>query len=47
MKIAPTTILFKSVYSAEPNATRSRRHKPQDVAYKESEVNRMLAEGII
>ena len=32
---------------AKPIATKSRRHKPQDVAFMESEVNRMLAEGII
>ena len=47
MKIAPPTILSKTVYSAKPIATKSRRHKPQDVAFMESEVNRMLAEGII
>ena len=47
MKIAPLTILFKTVYSAKPIATKSRRHKPQEVAFMESEVNRMLAEGII
>ena len=46
-KIAPPTILSKTVYSAKPIATKSRRHKPQDVAFMESEVNRMLAEGII
>ena len=47
MKIAPPTILSKTVYCAKPIATKSRRHKPQDVAFMESEVNRMLAEGII
>ena len=47
VKIVPPTILSKTVYSAKPIATKSRRHKPQDVAFMESEVNRMLAEGII
>ena len=47
MKIAPPTILSKTVYSAKPIATKSRRHKPQDVAFMVSEVNRMLTEGII
>ena len=47
MKIAPPTRLSKTVYSAKPIATKSRRHKPQDVAFMESENNRMLAEGII
>ena len=47
MKNAPSTILSKTVYCAKPIATKSRRYKPQDVAFMESEVNRMLAEGII
>ena len=47
MKIAPPTILSKTVYSAKPIGTKSRRHKLQDVTFMESEDNRMLAEGII
>ena len=47
MKIAPPTILSKTVYSAKPIATKSRRHKQQDIAFMESEVNRMPAEGTI
>ena len=47
MKIAPPTILSKTIYSAKPIATKSRRHKLQDVSFMESKDNRMLAEGII
>ena len=47
MKIATPTRLSKSIYSAKPIATESRRHKPQDIAVMESEVNRMLADVII
>ena len=47
MKISPPNILSKSVYSTKLIATKTRRHKPPDVAFMESEVNRMLAEGII
>ena len=46
-KIAPPTILSKSVYIAKPIATKSRPHKPQDFAFMESDSNRMLTEAII
>ena len=46
IKIAPPTKLSKSVYSAKPIATKSRCHKPQDVAFMESKDNRMLTEVI-
>ena len=38
LKIAPPTIFSSSVYGAKLIATKSRRHKPQDVAFMDSEL---------
>ena len=40
MKIAPPTILSKTVYSAKPIATKSRRHKPRMVIDYSQTINR-------
>ena len=45
MKISPPTMLFSSVYGANRIAAKSRHHKPQDVAFMESEGYRTLAES--
>ena len=44
--IAPPIILSSSVYSAKLIAANSSRYKPQDSASRESEVTRLLSEGI-